>query len=46
MIKYCDTCIYQPKCEKTKIQLCLLKDNEHVKEIADGKHIIVVDDWT
>ncbi len=36
MDEVCKTCEYLPRCEETGIQLCLLKDNEHVVKNEDG----------
>lgn len=39
MNNICKKCEYQARCEDTRIQLCKLKDNEHVEKI-NGEWII------
>ncbi len=43
MHETCKTCEYQPKCEESKIQLCMLKDNEQVVKTSRGGYVIVTD---
>lgn len=39
MKNFCKICEHLKRCEETHIQLCKLRDNEHIKNI-NGKWII------
>lgn len=43
MTETCKTCKHRNKCEETRIQLCLLKDNQHVEQTVYGTWVIVTD---